>query len=132
MTAIAIKSGQPMPSGVNQVMHQDMDFYQQQLKVFVQDAWYILEHSNQVKLQSGHRRFLQGQIYQLESEGQQLTIQAHGRGYILQVSDETIELFQSTANDFQRFRAEASRIYRRHISSVFCRVVPTDSQALEL
>ena len=57
---------------------------------------------------------VQGQIYRIAAEGQQLTVQARGRGAILQTEGDRVTSECLTVADLSRFQAEVSRIRNRH------------------
>lgn len=93
-----------------------------QIQTFVRQAREILAHAHQL----GHRKVtgdgsvvkpklrVQGQIYHLVAEGQQLTVQARGRGAILQTQGDMVTLECLTMADLNRFQAEVSRIQSSH------------------
>ena len=94
-----------------------------QIQTFVRQAREILAHAHQ----SGRRTvpgensaardpkiWVQGQIYRIAAEGQQLTVQARGRDTILQAQGDMVTSQCLTMDDLSRFHAEVSRIQNRH------------------
>jgi len=93
-----------------------------QIQTFVRQAREILAHAHQPR--QGNvtgegsavepKFWVQGQIYQIAAEGQQLTVEARGRGAILQAQGDTVTSECLTMADLNRFQAEVSQIQNRH------------------
>ncbi|MGF1568033.1 MAG: hypothetical protein ACFCVD_08165, partial [Nodosilinea sp.] len=93
-----------------------------QIQTFVRQAREILAHAQHL----GQRKVtgegsavepklrVQGQIYRIVAEGQQLTVQARGRGAILQAKGDTVTLENLTVVDLKRFQAETLRLQQRY------------------
>jgi len=93
-----------------------------QIQTFVRQAREILAHAHQPKQGNvtgdgsavDPKFWVQGHIYRIAAEGQQLTVQARGRGTILQAQGDTVTSECLTMADLNRFQAEVSRIQNRH------------------
>ena len=101
--------GQNKIQGDNQILH------------FIQNAKNILyasKHSKSIN-DSGRPaasiKYLQGQVYRIELEGNRLTIYAKNRGKIFEVENSNVEVEELTKQDIRRFSAELLRLKQKLI-----------------
>ena len=64
-------------------------------------------------------KYLQGQVYRIELEGNRLTIYAKNRGKIFEVENSNIEVEELTKQDIRRFSAELLRIKNKKPHLIF-------------
>ncbi|PSR16416.1 hypothetical protein C8255_17915, partial [filamentous cyanobacterium CCP3] len=109
-----------------------------QIQTFVRQAREILAHTQQPGRgeitgegsEVGSRLSMQGRIYRISAEDQQLTVQARERGTILEIQGDTVISECLTGADLSRFQAEVLRI-RQQVSEETLRLVHPRSQLFE-
>ena len=109
-----------------------------QIQTFVRQAREILAHAHQPRQGrvTGEgsavdpKLWVQGQIYRIAAEGQNLTVQARSRGAILQAQGDILTSECLTRADLSRFHAEVSRI-RQQAYRETSRLVHSPSQLSE-
>lgn len=93
-----------------------------QIQTFVRQSREILAHAYQLTYGKvtgdgsavEPKIWVQGHIYRIVAEEQELTVQARGRGVILQAQGDTVTSECLTMADLSRFCAEVSRIQNSH------------------
>jgi hypothetical protein len=93
-----------------------------QIQTFVCQAREILAHAHQIGElnMTGEdsavdpKLWVQGHIYRITAEGQELVVEARSRGAILQAQSGIVTLENLTVVDLKRFEAEMLRIQQRH------------------
>lgn len=91
-----------------------------EIEVFANYAWQILNHTSGQSTSHKNcsssekpKQYVQGRIYQIAAEGQELTVKAQGRGIILRSQGNVIASSKLTVSDLNRFRAETVRLCRK-------------------
>lgn len=91
------------------------------IQEFIQSAWWILDHATQLEsggsdLSKGEtRRWIQGQVYRIETAGEDLVVQASDRGIILKTKGNMVAEEKLNKEDLLRFQAEVLRIRQQPV-----------------